>query len=125
MNRLLGPGFAHHVDQTGVGHDQRVRFQGNDWRHVFKVSRQLGVMRKDVADHKKLLAPGMRFVDALLQRGDGAKRVIAHAQAVTRLAGVDRIGAKIEGGAHHQKGAGRGEEFGSFGHSRMPQNRAL
>jgi hypothetical protein len=35
------------------------------------------------------------------KRGDGAEGVVAHPQAVTRLAGVDRIGAKIEGGAHH------------------------
>src|SRR5574343_289123 len=119
VDGLFRPGFAHHVDQPGVGHDQRVGLQLDDRRHVGQVGGQLGVVREDVADNEKLLAAGVRFVDAFLERGDGAELVVAHAQAVARLAGIDRIGAEGKGGAHHLKRAGRGEEFRRRAHSRI------
>ena len=60
--------------------------------------------------------------DAFAQFGQRAEFVVAHAQAVARLAGVDGVGAKIEGGAHHFKRAGGGEQFGAVrgrGHSKI------
>ena len=119
MDGLLGPGFADHVDQAGVGHDQGVRLQRDDRRHVGQVGGQLGVVREDVADDKKLLAAGMRFGNSVAEFFQRAELVVAHAQAVARLAGVDRIGAKIEGRAHHVERAGGGEQFGRLAHSRI------
>jgi len=125
VDDLFRPGFAHHVDEAGVGHDQGVGLERDDRRHVGQIGRQLGVVRNDVADDEKLLAAGVRFVDPVAQFFDAAELVVAHAQAVAGLAGVDGVGAEIEGGAHHVERAGGGEEFRSFGHSRMQRNRAL
>ena len=94
-------------------------------RHVRKIGGQLGVVRKDVADDEELLAGGVRLVDSFLQRGNGAEFVVAHAQAVTRLAGVNRVGAEGEGGPHHFERTGGGEEFGRLGHSKMLKSRAF
>jgi hypothetical protein len=41
--------------------------------------------------------------------------VVAGAQAVAGLAGVDGVGAKIKGGAHFVQRAGRQQKFGGFG----------
>jgi hypothetical protein len=46
------------------------------------------------------------------QRFQLAELVVAHAQAVARLAGVDGVGAEGEGGAHHRQRTGGGEQFG-------------
>jgi len=119
MNGLLRPGLAYHVDEARVGHDHCVWFEGNDRRHVGKVGGQLGIVWKDVADDEKLLAAGMGFGDAVAQFFQCSEFVIAHAQAVAWLSGIDCIGTKIKGGAHHVERAGGGEKFGRLAHSRI------
>jgi hypothetical protein len=113
MHRHFRPGFANHVDQPGVGHDQRVRLERHDRRHVGQVGTHLGVVRQDVADHVQFLAGGVRFGDGSGQRVEIAEGVVAHAQAVARLAGIDGIGAVGEGRAQHRQRTGRSEQFGS------------
>ncbi|KWV87703.1 hypothetical protein PFLmoz3_02640 [Pseudomonas fluorescens] len=53
----------------------------------------------------------MGFLDAEGQVGV-VELVIAHPQAVARLAGVDRVGTVGEGVAHVFQGAGGSEQFG-------------
>ncbi len=70
-------------------------------------------MRQQVAGDEEFLAARMRLADAdldLLQ----AEFVVARAQAVARLAGVDRVGAEVVGGAHLVERAGGQQQFGGF-----------
>ena len=108
----VGPGLANHVDQARVGHDQRVRLEGDDRRHVRQVGFDFGVVRKDVADDVEPLAQAVRVFDADAQRNFIAEAVVAHAQAVARLAGIHRIGAEGERGFQHGLRAGGGQQFG-------------
>ncbi len=125
VDHLFRPGFAHQVDQPGVGHDQRVGLERDDRRHVVDVSAHFRVVREDVADHVEALAAGAGLGHGLAEAGEVAELVVAHAQRVARLAGVDRVGAEGEGGAHHRERAGGCEEFGGGRHSRMRQDRAF
>ena len=71
---------------------------------------QLGVVRGDVHHHIKALALGLGLANAKGQVGV-IEFVVAHPQAVARLAGVHRIGAVGEGISHVFQGAGGGEQF--------------
>ncbi len=102
---------THQHDQPGVGHDQRIRAHGDHRGQVLEEGLQLGVVRRDVDHHVEALAQCMGFLDAQGQVGV-VEFVVAHAQAVARLAGVYRIGAVGEGVAHVFQGAGGGEQFG-------------
>ena len=114
MHRHLGPCFTHEVDQAGVGHDQRVGFERDDRRHVSQVAAHLGVVRQHVADDEKLLAARVRLRNRAAQRFQIAELVVAHAQAVARLSGVDGVGAEGEGIFHHRQRSGGGEQFRGF-----------
>jgi hypothetical protein len=63
------PAFAHHGDQAGVGHDQRVGRERDHRRHVVEVGLELGVVRQHVADHVEALAAGVGGGDRGAQRG--------------------------------------------------------
>src|SRR5690606_124553 len=82
---------------------------------------QLGVVRRDVDHHVKLLALGMRFVDAQRQVGV-VELIVAHPQAVARLPGIHGVGAIGEGVAHGLEGPGGREQFGAkdAGHGKEP-----
>ncbi len=110
---------AHQHDQARVGHDQRIRRHFDHRCQVFEKGLELGVVRGDVDDHVETLAQGMGLLDAQRQIGM-VEFVVAHPQAVARLAGIDRIGTIGEGVAHGLEGAGRGQQFGlgKRGHGR-------
>ena len=114
MHRHIGPAFADHHDQAGVGHDQRIRLHVDHRRHVVEVGLDLGVVREDVADHEELVPAGMRFLDGAGEGLHVAELVVTRAQAVARLAGIDGIGAKSEGGTHHRQRTGRGKKLRGF-----------
>ena len=101
MHRHIRPAFANKIDQAGVGHDQRVGLERNDRRHVGQIGAHLGVVWQHVADHVELFAAAVRFVNRLAQRFQLAEFVVAHAQAVTRLTGINGVGAKGKSGTHH------------------------
>jgi hypothetical protein len=63
----------------------------------------------------------VRIVDADAERDFIAKTVVAGAQAVARLAGIDRVGAEGEGGFQHGLRTGRREKFGTIS-SRFVEN---
>ena len=110
VNLLLGPALANHHDQPRVGHDQRIR-PGLDHRlHIAQIGLQLAVMRRNIRGHVELLAPLMRIGDALVQVIE-LEIVVAHAQRVARLAGIDRIRAIGEGVTHVLEGARGGQQF--------------
>ena len=109
VHRHLRPLVAHHHDQAGVGHDQRIGPHGDHRFHVAQIRFQLGVVGEDIAGDKELLAARMRTIYAFLQRLQGGKVVIAHAQAVARLPRIDGVGAIVEGGVHLGQRAGRQE----------------
>ncbi|MNT20341.1 hypothetical protein D3C72_1556470 [compost metagenome] len=110
VNRHLREMLANQHDQARIGHDQRIRSHLNDRRQIFEEGFQLGVMRSNVDHDVKALALRLGFLDAESQVGV-VELVIAHPQAVARLAGIHRIGAVGEGVAHVLQGAGRGEQF--------------
>ncbi|MNE53030.1 hypothetical protein D3C80_1477300 [compost metagenome] len=106
--------LAHQHDQAGVGHDQRVRRHLDHGCQVLEEGFELGIVRGDVDHHVEALAQGMRLLDAQGQVGM-VEFVVAHPQAVARLAGVDRVGAIGKGVAHGLEGAGGGQQFGLGG----------
>ncbi len=81
-------------------------------------------MRHDVADHIELATAGMRQVNALGEVFQLAKIIVAHAQRIARLAGVNRGGAKIQRGARHFQRACGGEEFWRFHAAYLKTNQA-
>ena len=101
MHRHIRPAFANKIDQAGVGHDQRVGLERNDRRHVGQIGAYLGVVRQHVADEVEVLAAAVRFGNGFAQRFQLAEFVVAHAQAVARLTGINGIGAKGKGSSHH------------------------
>jgi len=106
--------LAHQHDQTGIGHDQRVRTHRHYRRQVLDEGLQLGVVRGDVDHHVELLAQRVCLVDAELEIGM-VELVVAYPQAVARLPGIHRVGTVGEGVAHGFQGAGRGQQFGAQG----------
>ncbi len=105
MDRHFRPAFAHHRDQAGVGHDQRVRLHGDDRLHVRHVGLHLGVVRHQVAGDEQFLAQCVCFLNADAQLFQ-FEFVVARTQRVARLSGVHRIRAEGVGGAHLVEGAG-------------------
>ncbi len=110
VNVHLREGFAHHHDKAGIGHDQRIRAHIDNRLQIAQEGFQLGVVRSDVHHHVEFFAQRMGFVDALRQILV-VEFVVAHPQAVARLAGVNRIGAIGEGVTHVFQRSGRGEKF--------------
>lgn len=106
--------LAHQHDQPGVGHDQRIGRHRNDGGQVLEEGLELGIVRRDVDHHVEALAQGMRLLDAQCQVGV-VEFVVAHPQAVARLAGIDRVGTISERVTHGLEGAGRGQQFGLGG----------
>ncbi len=124
MNRHMGEVFAHQHDQPRVGHDQRIRVHGYHRLQILEEGAQLGVVRGYIDHHVKTLALGLGLFDANSQVGV-VEFVVAHPQAVARLACVHRVGAIGKGVTHVFQGAGRGEEFGrSKAHSRFVRKKA-
>ena len=70
-------------------------------------------MRGDVHHHIEALALSLGLGDAEREVGV-IEFVVAHPQAVARLAGVHRVGAVGEGITHVFQGAGRGEQFRGY-----------
>ncbi len=60
----------------------------------------------------------MRLADAGHQRLQRRKFIVAGAQAVARLTGVDRVGTEIESGVHLGERAGGKQEFWGAEHDR-------
>ncbi len=110
VNRHIREGFAHHHDETRVGHDQRIRLHLHHRAHVADKGLELGVVGLDVGHHIELLAQRMGFVDAQLQVFV-IEFVVAHPQAVAGLAGIDGIGAIGIGVTHVLEGTCGGEQF--------------
>ncbi len=87
---------------------------GDDGLDVAQVGADLVVVRNQVAgDVKELLAALVGFLDALRDLLQ-AEVVVARAQGVARLAGVDGVGAKVIGGAHLVERAGGKQQFRGF-----------
>ncbi len=76
-------------------------------------------MRQYVADQVEHLAAAMRLGDGLAELVQAAELVVAHTQAVARLAGIDGIGAESEGVAHHRQRTGGGEQLGGMANWRL------
>ncbi|EWS63368.1 hypothetical protein Y695_03400 [Hydrogenophaga sp. T4] len=98
VDRHLGPEafvhlLAHQHDQAGVGHDERVGLEFDHRLQVAKVGAQLVVVRDQVAGDEEFFAACMGFFDALRDLFH-AELVVARAQAVARLAGVDASAPK-------------------------------
>ncbi len=110
----LGPAFADHQHQAGIGHDQRIGLERHHRRHVLEIGLELGVVRQDVADQVEPAAARLRGFDPGGEVVERAEIVVAHAQAVTRLAGVDRVGTEVQRRARHQERTGRGQQLGCF-----------
>ena len=106
VNWNLRPFFAHHHDQAGVGHDQRIRLHFDHRFHIGQIGLDLGVVRQNVAGNKKQLVARVRFFNALAQLLQ-LELIVARTQAVTRLAGINGVGAIVVGGAHFLQIAGR------------------
>lgn len=78
MHWHLWEAVADQVDETRVGHDQRIWFECDDGCHVVEISFKLGVMRRDVAHNIKRLFLSVGFINAFLQRIQSAELVVAH-----------------------------------------------
>ena len=113
VNFLLGPLFLDHHDEAGVGHDHGVGLHGDDGLDVSDIGAHLVVVRDQIAGQEELLAACMGLGNALADLLQ-AEFVVARAQAVARLAGVDGVGTKVVGGAHLVERAGRQQQFGGF-----------
>ncbi|MCY1177391.1 hypothetical protein D9M73_176970 [compost metagenome] len=101
---------AHQHDQAGVGHDQRIGGHGDHRFKVLEEGLELGVVRRDVHHHVEALALRLSLANTEGEVGV-VEFVVAHPQAVARLAGVHGIGAIGEGITHVFQGAGGGEQF--------------
>ena len=64
MNGYLGPLFAHHHDEAGVGHDDAIRLHCNHGFDVAHIGANLVVVRQQVAGDEKLLSSLVSFSDA-------------------------------------------------------------
>ncbi len=67
MNIHLREGFAHHHDQTGIGHDQSIWAHIDHWLQIVQKGFELGIMRGNIHHHVKFLAQRMGFIDTLRQ----------------------------------------------------------
>ncbi len=112
VNGHLGEMLANQHDQAWIGHDQRIRAHRHHRLQVLDEGAQLGVVWRNVDHHIELLALGVRFINAQTQVGV-IELVVAHAQAVARLPGIDRVGAVGKGVAHGFQGAGGRQQFGA------------
>src|SRR5690606_3523126 len=74
------------------------------------------VVGGDVAGQIELPAQRVGLGDGFGQYRRVVEVVLAHAQTVARLTGVDRIGAIGKGKAHGLERAGRSQQFGSLVH---------
>ena len=113
MDGHVRPLLAHLHDQAGVGHDECVRPQRNHRLQIAQVAAHLVVVRIKVAGDKEFFAARVRLGDALGQLFQ-PEFVVACAQAVARLAGINGVGAKVIGGAHFFKAAGGQQQFWVF-----------
>ena len=66
----------------------------------------------------------MGGIDALLENLDLAEVVIAYPQLITRLSGINGIGAKIKGSTQHRKAASWSEKFRNLSHPAILVNTA-
>ena len=114
VNRHVRESLAHHHDEPRVGHDERVGAHIDNRRQVFEIGFQLVVVRRDVTREKELSPGCVCFLDALPQHGVLAEFVVTHAQAVARLAGIDRIRSVGEGEAHVPERARGRQQFRLF-----------
>jgi len=101
------PLFAHHHDQPGIRHDQRIGAHFDNRLQIPEIGFYLVVVWRDIAGEEKQFARGVRFRNSLAKDFFFAKFVVSHAQAVPRLAGIDGIGAVREGVTHVFEATGR------------------
>lgn len=80
VNFHLRPGFAHHHDETRVGHDHRVWLERNHGRHVGQVVFGFVAVRENVGHQKEFTAHTVRVVNAFFQHLNVAKIIVTHAQ---------------------------------------------
>ena len=114
VDRHLREVLANQHDQARVGHDQGVGRHLDDRGEVLDEGLELGIVRRNVDHHVEALAQGMRLADTQRQVGV-VELVVAHAQAVARLASIDRIGTVGEGVAQGLEGAGGASSSGLAG----------
>ncbi|MOA31622.1 hypothetical protein D3C78_1527900 [compost metagenome] len=103
--------LANQHDQAWIGHDQRIRPHRQNRFQIGEEGLQLGVVRGDVDHHVQLLSERVGLGDAGGEVGV-VEFIVAHPQAVARLAGVDGIGTIGEGVAQAFQRAGGGKQFG-------------
>ena len=91
VNFQFRPTLTHQHDQPWIGHDQRIRRQLRHGRHIVKEGPQLGAMGHDVGGQVETptLCVGQRDAGGQIVE---IKIVVAHPKAVTRHAGIHRIG---------------------------------
>jgi len=99
--------------RPGSAIDHRVRLERDHGGHVVKIGAHLGVVRQHVADDIETACHRRALRRSRAQRLDLAKFVVAHAQAIARLAGVNASSAKGEGRAHPWSATGGSEQFGT------------
>ena len=103
-------GVFHGHDESGVGHDKRVRGGGNGGREVAQGGVEFVVVRLGIDGEVEVFAECVRLADAVFQVVVG-EFVAAHAQGVARRTRIDGIRAVGESVAHGFHGAGGGKEF--------------
>ena len=78
--------------------------------------------RGEIAARIARTARRMGLGNCAAQRLQIAEFVIAHAQAVARLTGIDGVGTEGKRSAHHGERSCRSEKFGSLTHSKILKN---
>ena len=103
---------------------ERIELYTETFASAFGTDREAEVLAGFTRTAEAALALGLGLFDANRQVGV-VEFVVAHPQAVARLACVHRVGAIGKGVTHVFQGAGRGEEFGrSKAHSRFVRKKA-
>ena len=104
MNHLIRPAIFDHHNQARIGHDQRIGLHANHRFNVTHIGVDFTVVRRDIAGDVKLFAQLVGATNAIGEIVEG-EIVVAYAQAVTWLAGVNGIGTIGKGVFHVAYGA--------------------
>ena len=111
VDRLIRPALAHQHDQTGVGHDERIRTHRQDRLQIRDEALELRAVGEDVGGEIEALAVRMRLGDGARERRP-VEGVVAHAQTVSGQAGIDGVRPVGEGIPHRLRRACRREQLG-------------
>ena len=99
VNRLLRPLFAHHHDQTRIGHNQRVGLHGDHRLNVGHIGFDFAVVRQQIGGDVEFFAACVRLSDTRFQRIE-FEFIVARTQRIAWLPRIHGVGAKIIGGTH-------------------------